>query len=133
MIRYLAVASLVMLLPSGQGAFAQTLDEGLDLTTDAKTPEAKKKDGGSIASKPAPAVEDKHVQKKDEGPAVERDVTQDDRVKSVQRKLYLKRGRFELAPISSSTSTTPTTPSLAQRFARPSTQPTRWPFRPASR
>ena len=31
-------------------------------------------------------------------PAVERDTTQDDRVKSVQRKLYTKRGRFELAP-----------------------------------
>lgn len=30
---------------------------------------------------------------------VERDITQDDRVKSVQRKVYLKRGRFELTPM----------------------------------
>lgn len=32
------------------------------------------------------------------GAPVERDITQDDRVKSVQRKLYGKRHRFELAP-----------------------------------
>lgn len=32
------------------------------------------------------------------GPVGERDTTRDDRVKSVQRKLYMKRHRFELAP-----------------------------------
>src|SRR5690606_36299345 len=37
-------------------------------------------------------------EKKSDGPAVERDISQDDRVKSVQRKLYLKRNRVELAP-----------------------------------
>ncbi len=99
MIRYLVVASLVLLLPSGRGAFAQTLDEGLDLSADPKKPEPKKEDEPEVpAAKPAPVVEDQPVEKKDLGPAVERDVTQDDRVKSVQRKLYLKRGRVELAP-----------------------------------
>jgi outer membrane beta-barrel protein len=87
-----------MLLASGQRAFAQV--DGMDLSDEPKKDEPKKSD--EPARTPAKTTPDKGddptAEKKDEGPAVERDVTQDDRVKSVQRKLYLKRGRFELAP-----------------------------------
>ncbi|MFZ5470458.1 MAG: outer membrane beta-barrel domain-containing protein [Myxococcota bacterium] len=70
-------------------ALAQTEFEGLDLT----------KPADPAPPPPPPAVEErKPAAPKVEEPAVERDITQDDRVKSVQRKLYLKRGRFELAP-----------------------------------
>jgi outer membrane beta-barrel protein len=82
-------------------AWAQNGNDGLDLTEDApkveeKTPEIDLT-GTSPASAPAPKVERKPSEVGQE--KVEPiDITQDDRVKSVQRKLYTKRGRFELAP-----------------------------------
>ena len=90
-------------------AFAQNNFEGLDLSDDApKKKEEPKKDAPKKAEKDeldfsSTSTENKDdsrkpLVKKDDGPAVERDITQDDRVKSVQRKLYVKRGRFELAP-----------------------------------
>lgn len=107
LIRNLAAASVVALVFSAGHAFAQAGFEGLDLTDEAKKPkenEAKEGEGLDLSSSgdaKKPVVKDepkKPPPKADEGPAVERDVTQDDRVKSVQRKLYVKRGRFELAP-----------------------------------
>lgn len=89
---------LVVLLLGGSVALAQNEFEGLDLTDD-KKPEAKPAEAAPpapAATPAAPAADRKPL--KNEGPAVERDITQEDRVKSVQRKLYLKRGRFELAP-----------------------------------
>ena len=104
----LAAASLVALVLSAGHAYAQAGFEGLDLTDDGKKedPKKAKEPEGLDLSSDAPkkttvkAKDEpkKAVAKQDEGPAVERDVTQDDRVKSVQRKLYVKRGRFELAP-----------------------------------
>ncbi len=106
--RYVYAASLVLLL-AGERSWAQF--EGLDLSDDAKKDDQKKADSKKkpatddldlsapstkATNKAAPAA--KSATKKDDGPTVERDVTQEDRVKSVQRKLYLKRGRFELAP-----------------------------------
>ncbi len=105
--RYLASAMLGLALASSGRASAQGF-EGLDLTDDAPKKDDKKK-------KPAPAKDeldltapDKPAEtrkeapraplKPNDAPAVERDVTVEDRVKSVQRKLYIKRGRFELAP-----------------------------------
>jgi outer membrane beta-barrel protein len=85
---------LLLVLLVGSGAFAQTEFEGLDLTDDSKKPEKKPAD----APAPAREADRKPAVKKEELPAVERDITQEDRVKSVQRKLYMKRGRFELAP-----------------------------------
>jgi outer membrane beta-barrel protein len=108
--RYLYAASLVLLL-AGERSWAQF--EGLDLSDDAAKKDEPKKDSSKKKkvdddsldlggpSKPASkeAADDrKPLTKKDDGPVVERDVTQEDRVKSVQRKLYLKRGRFEIAP-----------------------------------
>lgn len=95
-----------MLLAMSSGrAYAQGF-EGLDLTDGDKKEEKKDppKDELDLTAPDKPAT--KKTAPKDDGrkplkadqPAVERDVTQDDRVKSVQRKLYIKRGRFELAP-----------------------------------
>lgn len=108
--RNLTAASVAVLVLSAGHAFAQAGFEGLDLTDDAKKEAPKKPkeaeglDFSADAAKKTPppkekpADEPRKVAKPDQGPAVERDVTQDDRVKSVQRKLYVKRGRFELAP-----------------------------------
>jgi outer membrane beta-barrel protein len=103
--RYLAAASALLLAVSSSPAYAQGF-EGLDLSDDGKKDEKKKdppKDELDLTApekKPEVKAEKKDDRKplKADQPAVERDVTQDDRVKSVQRKLYIKRGRFELAP-----------------------------------
>ena len=104
--RNLALASLV-LLAGGSHALAQTDFSGLDLTEDAKKDEPKKDEGLDLTAPatpppstttPKPAAAKPADKKALDGPAVERDITQEDRVKSVQRKLYMKRGRFELAP-----------------------------------
>jgi outer membrane beta-barrel protein len=103
--RYLA-AAVLLLAVSSSPAFAQGF-EGLDLSDDGKKDEKKKdppKDELDLTApekKPdakADKAKDDRKPLKADKPAVERDVTQDDRVKSVQRKLYIKRGRFELAP-----------------------------------
>lgn len=106
MIRNLPAALLVALLCVGERAYAQNQFEGLDLSDDKKEEPKKdepKKDELDLSAPPPSTVEpSKPVEgaeaKKPDAPAVERDTTQDDRVKSVQRKLYMKRGRFELAP-----------------------------------
>lgn len=104
MTRNLAAASLVALLFVGERAFAQNQFDGLDLSGDEPKKEEPKKDEPDVASPPpkpvrtATDIDPTAPIKKSDGPAVERDTTQDDRVKSVQRKLYTKRGRFELAP-----------------------------------
>jgi outer membrane beta-barrel protein len=79
-------------------AFAQTdPGMGLDLTEDAKEKEEAKPqeaDAAAPTTPPAAAAPAAPVASQD----AEREITQDDRVKSVQRKVYLKKGRFELAP-----------------------------------
>ncbi|MFZ5438605.1 MAG: outer membrane beta-barrel domain-containing protein [Myxococcota bacterium] len=100
MTQNLAAASLVALFCAGGPAFAQSQFDGLDLTADEPKKEEPKKEEPDVASPPVKTATDvgPATTRKSDGPAVERDTTQDDRVKSVQRKLYLKRGRFELAP-----------------------------------
>ena len=109
MTKYVAAAALA-LLSFGAPAHAQNQFEGLDLSDDSKKDDPKKKppddSEGIDLTGPAPTTSTptkkdapkKPLAKKDDLPAGERDITQDDRVKSVQRKLYIKRGRFELAP-----------------------------------
>lgn len=104
--RYVAAAVVLLLAVSSGRASAQSFD-GLDLTDEKKD---EKKDPPkdeldlTAPEKPAPKKpgaskdERKPLKPPDDRPAVERDVTREDRVKSVQRKLYIKRGRFELAP-----------------------------------
>jgi outer membrane beta-barrel protein len=98
------LAALLLVAPvfGTNTAFAQTEGfEGVDLTGEDKKEEPKKEEP-EVAAPPVKTATDigpgTTTTPKKEGPAVERDTTQDDRVKSVQRKLYLKRGRFELAP-----------------------------------
>jgi outer membrane beta-barrel protein len=81
-------------------AWAQNELEGLDLTKPEETKkEEPKKEELAPSASPAPAdVAAKEPAPKNTGPAVERDITQEDRVKSVQKKLYLKRYRLEIAP-----------------------------------
>lgn len=102
--KYLAAASLTLVFAVGGRAYAQNQLEGLDLSEDQKEEPPKsepKKDELDLTAEKAPPPEPDTTEtsdSNDQGPAVERDVTQDDRVKSVQRKLYMKRGRFELEP-----------------------------------
>lgn len=98
--RNFAAACLVATFFLGSRVSAQNQFEGLDLSgDDPKKEEAPKKEEEppSTPVRTATDIEPSKV-KRGDGPAVERDTTVDDRVKSVQRKLYLKRGRFELAP-----------------------------------
>jgi outer membrane beta-barrel protein len=92
------------LLSWGQSSGSpQQVPEGLDLSQ----PEPKKEEEAPAAAQPEdtpasqveaiPTVDAPTVGAQAIGEA-EREVTQEDRVKSVQRKVYLKKGRFELAP-----------------------------------
>lgn len=103
--------ALLLLLLAG-AANAQDEGLGLDLTEDAPREEKKEEgeetpappaegegeEGGTVATPitDVPALEE--AEKKPPTPLVsERDITQDDRVKSVQRKVYLKKHRFEVS------------------------------------
>lgn len=104
MIRTTLAATAICLFLCGSDALAQNEFEGLDLSDDKKE-EAKPAEPEPT---PAPATEAVPPVTDTSGTADapptankvtgERDVTQEDRVKSVQRKLYIKKGRFELAP-----------------------------------
>lgn len=97
--KHLVVASVTLVFTLGGQAYGQNQLEGLDLSDEKKEEpreEPKKEEIDLGQEKPSPSTTEEVA--KQEGVVVERDVTQDDRVKSVQRKLYMKRGRFELAP-----------------------------------
>jgi outer membrane beta-barrel protein len=81
-------------------ALAQT-DQGmgLDLTEDANKPEEQKTETPEApppAEPPPAAVATPATPEPEVQPT---DITNEDRVKSVQRKVYLKKGRFELTPL----------------------------------
>ncbi len=76
---------------------------GLDLTgEDANKTEEKKPEDTPLAEPaPAPTEPKASTPQAEKAPAPEvlpTDITQEDRVKSVQRKVYLKKGRFEFTP-----------------------------------
>ncbi|MBX7099545.1 MAG: outer membrane beta-barrel domain-containing protein [Myxococcaceae bacterium] len=79
-------------------ALAQNQFDGLDLSDDKKEDPKKDTPPSSRPATPPPAAKADAPVKQEEKGLLERDITQEDRVKSVQRKLYLKRGRFELSP-----------------------------------
>ena len=93
MIRKLAVVVALWSLP----ALAQESSGlGLDLTND------KKETPPPAANPPVtaePTAEPPRPDAPQEQIMSEREITQDDRVKSVQRKVYLKKGRFEIMPM----------------------------------
>jgi outer membrane beta-barrel protein len=83
-------------------AFAQNQDTGLglDLSSDQKPQEETENAAETPTEElpPLPSTEAEPPPAEPLSPA-ERDVTLDDRVKSVQRKVYLKKGRFEVTPL----------------------------------
>ena len=96
-----AWALLGVAVALGGQARAQNQLEGLDLSDETKEPpkeEPRKEELDLGSTTAAPAATEEKQEAEAAGPAAERDVTQDDRVKSVQRKLYMKRGRLELSP-----------------------------------
>jgi outer membrane beta-barrel protein len=97
LIRISAMALALLLIPGAAGAQQAEKNLGLDLSA----PEEKKneeKTSEEEATPPPPAEgESPKPQASNESPQGERDVTVEDRVKSVQRKLYIKKDRFELA------------------------------------
>ncbi len=100
---------MVLLLLLAPVAYAQEGGGlGLDLTDEGQKKEEEQKKEAAEKDEPPPA-RPPAAAKKDTTPAVdgkkaedsiagERDITQDDRVKSVQRKVYFKRHRVELNP-----------------------------------
>lgn len=94
-------ALLALLFFTGRALAQQGL--GLDLTEDEKKEEQKKKEDpqkpvNSTAAPSSVSPAAGELKAKATTSLGERDITQDDRVKSVQRKVYLKRHRFELSP-----------------------------------
>lgn len=99
--------AIAILLP---GAVLAQDGLGLDLSTpDTQAEDAQPKDSGDSSTTatsestsnitvPAPEEDKQPAATRESLLEGERDVTVDDRVKSVQRKLYIKKGRFELAP-----------------------------------
>jgi outer membrane beta-barrel protein len=90
LIRTTAISFALLLLPAV--AAAQEQGFGLDLSDPAATPSTPPSAANLVADEPRQPVARESLL---EG---ERDVTVEDRVKSVQRKVYLKKNRFELAP-----------------------------------
>jgi outer membrane beta-barrel protein len=105
LIRTSVIAFALLLIPGVAAAQADKADKqadkadkqadsfGLDLTA----PDEKKSEAEKPATPPAEEDPRKPQASREELMEGERDVTVEDRVKSVQRKLYLKRHRFELA------------------------------------
>ena len=81
-------------------ALAQT-DQGmgLDLSEDTTKPEEQTETTEAAPAAPAPAPEASTATPAPEPEVLPTDITNEDRVKSVQRKVYLKKGRFELTPL----------------------------------
>lgn len=103
-LRNLGFAALAVFLAA---SVAQARDQfdGLDLTDDSSEPKPDEaQDGLDLTTPqpatpaPTPAAPQARAPDATTSATRERDITQEDRVKSVQRKLYMKRHRFELAP-----------------------------------
>jgi outer membrane beta-barrel protein len=97
-------AILLALCLAPASALATTQQDpglGLDLSADPTKPQEETESTSEESTEeppPLPSAEAEPPAAEPLTPA-ERDVTLDDRVKSVQRKVYLKKGRFELAPL----------------------------------
>jgi outer membrane beta-barrel protein len=95
LIRTTAMALALLLIPGAAAAQQAEKNLGLDLSA---PEEEKKNEEETPAPPPAEATESSKPETSSESLRQgERDVTVEDRVKSVQRKLYIKKDRFELA------------------------------------
>jgi outer membrane beta-barrel protein len=72
---------------------------GLDLSSPDKPQQDEENSAETPLEEPPPLPSTDPAAAAEPLTPAERDVTLDDRVKSVQRKVYLKKGRFELAPL----------------------------------
>ncbi|MDY7225381.1 outer membrane beta-barrel domain-containing protein [Hyalangium rubrum] len=72
---------------------------GLDLSEDANKTEEEQTEAPAEETAPPPALSTPAAPAPEPEPVVPTDITQEDRVKSVQRKVYLKARRFELTPM----------------------------------
>ena len=99
MIRTTAMAFALLLLPGAAGAQQAEKNLGLDLSAPEDNSNNKKTtEEETSAPPPAESTDSPKPQTSRESLLQgERDVTVEDRVKSVQRKLYIKKDRFELA------------------------------------
>ncbi len=96
-------AILLALFIAPAPAFAQNQEDtglGLDLSGDPKQPQEETENTAEPPAEEPPPLPSTVAEPPPAEPLTpaERDVTLDDRVKSVQRKVYLKKSRFELAP-----------------------------------
>jgi len=92
------LAALLVLWPIG--AFAQGTDfKGLDLTEDPKKEEPKKEEEALPPPEPEPEPAAAAAAPKPEQKLDEVQIANEDRVKSVQRKAFLKTFRFEITPM----------------------------------
>lgn len=81
-------------------ALAQDQGMGLDLTQDdANKPEEQQPETTTPTAEPPPTPAASTATPAPEPEVLPTDITNEDRVKSVQRKVYLKKGRFELTPL----------------------------------
>jgi outer membrane beta-barrel protein len=94
-IALLAACLVALPLP----AVAQQEMPGLDLSDEPKTPEPKKAAPGPAALPPDLEPARTPAAKASDAKLSEADIASEDRVKSVQRKAVLKRGRFEFTPM----------------------------------
>ncbi|OJH39441.1 outer membrane beta-barrel domain-containing protein [Cystobacter ferrugineus] len=98
----LQAALLALFLAPAVPALAQNQEEGLglDLSGDPQKPQQEETEAAAEPPAEEPPLPSPVAEAPPAEPLTpaERDVTLDDRVKSVQRKVYLKKNRFELAP-----------------------------------
>ena len=92
------LAALLALWPTG--AIAQGTDfKGLDLTDEPKKEEPKKEEDSALPLPPPEPVSPGAAAPKAEQKLDEVQIANEDRVKSVERKAFLKKMRFEIAPM----------------------------------
>lgn len=101
-----AVLPLLLIGGTATPAFAQQEDTGfgLDLTEEGQKKDQeeevrKETEASRPALTPPPASDADKATAAANAMVGERDITQDDRVKAVQRKVYLRTGRFEFTPM----------------------------------
>ncbi|WNG15587.1 outer membrane beta-barrel domain-containing protein [Cystobacter fuscus] len=98
----LQAALLALFLAPAAPALAQNQEQGLglDLSGDPQQPQQEETEAAAEPPAEEPPLPSPVAEAPPAEPLTpaERDVTLDDRVKSVQRKVYLKKNRFELAP-----------------------------------
>ncbi|KFA92420.1 outer membrane beta-barrel domain-containing protein [Archangium violaceum] len=98
--RLQAIVLALCIAPASAFAQNQETGLGLDLSSGEQKPQEETDTSAEAPTEEPPPLPSSVAEAPPAEPLspADRDVTLDDRVKSVQRKVYLKKGRFELAP-----------------------------------